>query len=355
MTVRMERVWMRSIFCAALLVGLAATGRAQGGPPGDPLGPDVFGAVTKNDVVQLQLLLDKGAKPEAVNWLGITPLLWAGFIGNESAANALIQRKANINVDTIFGGSLETAVMGGNPKLVKTLLNKGAAFTKIRGDMLTATMMAAEAGHNEILAALLAKKPDVNAADIFGMTALMHATRRGQAEAARLLFTAGAKAEVADMLGRTPLMYAAMNGHADTVNLLLKNGAQPNVKDKVGNTALILAAKYSGNAALAAALVKAGGDATIRDTHGRIPAEIAQSRGYPAFAAVTRPNGATLAGFAAEEKPLAQRARQAVQLSLPLIEKTTGAFSEKSPVRFVPPPGAWPGDDRHGEAVRLPD
>ena len=314
----------------ALCVGPAGISFAQGGPPpGDPLGPDLMQAIQRSDVAQVRALLSKGAKTENVNWLGVTPLYWASGLGNAAVCDLLIQRGAKVNADTAFGGPLEMAVMSGNPAAVKILLDRGATFSKNRGDKMTGLMMAADGGNIPILKMTLAKRPDVNAADAAGMTALMQASRRGRTEAARLLLNAGANPNCADAAGRTPLMYAALNGYAETAALLLSRGATVNAKDKAGDTALILAARYSGEPKVAAVLTGKGADASIRDARSRTAAEIARSRGHNAFTASVRPQ-LTLVGATAE-KTLSERARNAVQLSLPLLEKTTAEFSDAIP------------------------
>jgi ankyrin repeat protein len=311
--------------------GQDAAKSAGGPPPGDPLGPDLFIAIYENDLPGVKSALDKGAKTEATNWLGVVPIHWAALKGNAPACAALLDKGANINAESPYGGVLEFAVLGGDTATVKLLLDKGVKFSKSRNDGQTAVMAAAAAGHNDILRLLLAKRPDVNIPDAVGMTALSHASRRGQIEAARLLLDSGATIDATDKAGRTPLMYAALNGHPQIVKLLLDKGAKVNVKDKNGDTPAILAARYSGDAEVARLLVKPTNGkmtAAMPDAKGRTPATIALGHGYTSYAAV----------LDAKAKPIsvndptarAAQVRKAVLRSLPLIESTTRNFSEKS-------------------------
>jgi ankyrin repeat protein len=299
-----------------------------GPPPGDPLGPDLYFAIRDGRVDQVEDLLNKGAKTEARNWLGLTPLLWAVSRGDDKVCAALIKHKADVNCDSIYGGTLEFAAMGPNTKVVKLLLDNGARFSEKRSDKITALMGAADGGHVDTLRLLLERKPDVNAADLYGMTALTHASRRGHLKAAQVLIEAGAMVDSADTAGRTPLMYAALNGYPDVVRLLISHGAKVNARDKAGDSALILAARHGGEPAVASALLKAGADASVRDAKGRSSSEIALKRGFAACAAAIDPraHSATMAGGMS----IAERSRKAAQLSLPLIERTTRNFSEHS-------------------------
>lgn len=307
----------------------AETGKeapAQGPPPGDPLGPDLYIAIKKNDMTQLQSLLDKGAKIDGTNWLGITPLIWAAYIGNESACDLLLKNKANVQFDTVSGGALEAAEMGGNPRIVKRLLESGATLTKNRTDKTSIISTAAEAGHTEVLKMLIDRKVDVDTADVMGMTPLMQASRRGQLGTAQLLLGAGAKVNISDAFGRTPLMYAALNGHTKMVYRLLVAGAAVDTKDRHGDTALLLAARYSGDANIAKLLKAQGADITIRDTKNRTAGKIAEGHGYSGFAGVVSPD---VRPVTAAPKPLSLpiQARLAVKRSLPLIEQTTANFT----------------------------
>ncbi|MBC7806925.1 MAG: ankyrin repeat domain-containing protein [Akkermansiaceae bacterium] len=303
---------------------VAAGPKPASAPPGDPLGPDLFAAVTMNDTAGIKSLLESGARIDQPNWLGVTPLMWAAYTGNEAACAELLKNKANFRVDTVFGGVLEAADMGGNPRIVKRLLESGATFSKERSDKTSIVITAAEAGHTAILKMLIERKAEVNTPDAMGMSALMHASRRGQTGTGSLLLGAEAKVNVADTYGRTALMYAALNGHIEMVKRLLDAGAQANVKDKKGDTALMLAARYCGDASIARLLKAADANTKMRDFRNRTAGEIAQSHGYAAFAGVI---GSTRRIVAAKPADLPMRARQAVQRSLPLIEKTTANFT----------------------------
>ena len=76
--------------------------------------------------------------------------------------------------------------------------------------------------------AALARKADVNVAQIDGSTALHWAVERDDLEMADLLIRAGARVAARTREGVTPLQLAATNGSAPMIDRLLKAGADPN-------------------------------------------------------------------------------------------------------------------------------
>ena len=78
-------------------------------------------------------------------------------------------------------------------------------------------------------------------ADNSGHTALTWAAILGYSHLMDSLLQAGADTETKNKRGRTPLMEAALRGHETTTEKLLASGADPNAKDRRGRTALAMA------------------------------------------------------------------------------------------------------------------
>jgi ankyrin repeat protein len=127
---------------------------------------------------------------------------------------------------------------------------------------------AAKRGDREAVRAALARKADVNAAQIDGSTALHWAAERDDLEMADQLIRAGAKVTARTREGVTPLQLAATNGSATMIDRLLKAGADPNAAlSGAGDTALMMAAR-SGKTDAIRVLVEAGGNVNAKETWG---------------------------------------------------------------------------------------
>lgn len=88
---------------------------------------------------------------------------------------------------------LFTAIRAGKPEVVRTLLATSKPDVNGRDDSgNTPLMVAAQNGHDEIVATLLAAKADRNAKNDQGKTALDLAIAGGHDEAVRVLKAAGA-------------------------------------------------------------------------------------------------------------------------------------------------------------------
>jgi ankyrin repeat protein len=107
------------------------------------------------------------------------------------------------------------------------LLSAGAnirATTRLGG--ITPLLMASQAGHAQVVAALLAAGGEANSATATGATALMLAARSGNTETVTRLVEAGADVNAKEKgFGQTALMVAAGLDRADVVKLLLARGA----------------------------------------------------------------------------------------------------------------------------------
>jgi ankyrin repeat protein len=127
---------------------------------------------------------------------------------------------------------------------------------------------AAKRGDREAVRAAIAKKADVNTAQVDGTTALHWAAEQDDVEMADLLITAGARVTARTREGVTPLQLAAVNGSASMIDRLLKAGADPNVPlTAAGDTALMMSAR-TGKTDAIRMLIEAGGNVNAKETWG---------------------------------------------------------------------------------------
>lgn len=206
------------------------------------------------------LLIRAGAKVNAANDLGATPLWTASVNGSPAMVRRLLAAGADPNAKLLRG---ETPVMAaarsGNPDVVQQLVGRGANVNARAARGQTALMWAVAQKHPEVVKVLLASgadiqarsdtwsqveavsphgHPDYNRAIPYGSdTPLMFAARVGNLASARLLLAAGANVNDEDAWGVSVLVLAAYSGFRDVVQLLLDKGADPNAS-KAGFTAL---------------------------------------------------------------------------------------------------------------------
>jgi ankyrin repeat protein len=127
---------------------------------------------------------------------------------------------------------------------------------------------AAKRGDRDAVRAAIARKADVNAAQIDGSTALHWAAERDDLDMADQLIRAGARVAARTREGVTPLQLAAMNGSASMIDRLLKAGADANAAfSAAGDTALMMSAR-TGKTDAIRVLVEAGANVNAKETWG---------------------------------------------------------------------------------------
>jgi len=127
---------------------------------------------------------------------------------------------------------------------------------------------AAMRGDREAVRAALARKADVNAAQVDGTTALHWAVERDDVEVAELLLAAGARVSARTREGVMPLQLAAINGSAGMLGRLIRSGADPNAPlTPAGDTALMLAAR-TGKTDAVRLLLEARADVNAKESWG---------------------------------------------------------------------------------------
>jgi ankyrin repeat protein len=158
----------------------------------------------------------------------------------------------------------------------------------VAGQSRTASGSVADAamrGDATAVRAAVARKGDVNVAQIDGTTALHWAVERDDLDMADVLIRAGARVGARTREGVTPLQLASINGSAAMLTRLVKAGADPNaLLTPAGDTALMMAARTGKTDALRV-LVEAGANVNARETWGgTTPLMWAVSEGHAAAA-----------------------------------------------------------------------
>ena len=209
------------------------------GSPDQELQGQFMEALGNDDLVEAELLIQNGARPEwPFNATGQTPLMAAESLAMAQMLCAHGARAATR--DTEGGSVLHYAVSRrAAPELVPYLVSQGADPNAVGwGD--ETPLLSAVAYFNEV--------PAEESRTIGGMRPVR---RRSLAQkVVESLVTHGARVDQANEEGTTALMRAASGDNSELVELLLQLGASRNARDNSGRTALDIA-REKGNEAVA--------------------------------------------------------------------------------------------------------
>jgi uncharacterized protein len=223
-------------------------------------------AVHNDDLELVKRLIAAGARVDAANAYGATPMSESAVVANVAVLEALLAAGANVDSPNAEG---QTALMvvarSSNVAAAELLIERGAnvnAREERKGQ--TALMWAAAQSQPEMVKTLLAHGADPDARSNVndwerrvtaeprmknmpsgGFTPLLYAARQGCLDCARQLVATGAAVDRTDPDGITPLLSALLNAHFDTAKFLLEAGANPNKWDWWGRTPLYSAVDYN--------------------------------------------------------------------------------------------------------------
>lgn len=231
---------------------------------------------------------------------GTRPLHWAVYHVDYELIDALIARKAKVDVQNEFGSTpLAEAAKLADARMAKALLDAGAKPDTANQDGETAFMVALKTGELPVIEMMLKAGANVNAMETFHkQTALMWAASapRNAAQIVKLLLDKGAsvkprelytdwpsqissepRAQYRPVGGLTALLYAARDGCNGCVDELVAAGADPNIPTPEGVSALMLAIDNDHNDT-ARLLLDRGANPNVWDWWGRTALYIAVDR-----------------------------------------------------------------------------
>lgn len=204
---------------------------------------DISGAAPLHEAVRYgrsdiaELLLKAGAKVDALDSLGKSPLLLIMPVSSQyQSYSTLLNHGANINQKDMYGDTvLHIATMAGaKADVLELLVSNGAMVNERNKQGVTPIEIAIEQEHQEQVD-FFAK----NSADIFAE----------------------------DMEGNSPLSKALSSSAADMLKMLV-NGENINSKDSSGNTALHIAIQKDAPIEYIKYLIETGSDVNARNKNG---------------------------------------------------------------------------------------
>jgi ankyrin repeat protein len=127
---------------------------------------------------------------------------------------------------------------------------------------------AAKQGNRDAVRTAIARKADVNVAQVDGTTALHWAVERDDLEMADMLIRAGARVSARTREGVAPLQLAAVNGSAAMIDRLLKAGADPDASLSAANDTALMMTARTGKTDAIRVLVESGANVNAKETWG---------------------------------------------------------------------------------------
>lgn len=263
------------------------------------------------------VLIEKGADIKAASIDGWTPLMHACFNNNVKLVKLLLEKEANINVQSNKGSNsigpfIQAKTYGGwtplicacynnNPELINLLIKSGADINAQDGEGRTPLMYASSLGRAEIADILIKAGAKVNAKDKLDRTSLSFASMKGDINLISLLLNNRAEvnperrteAEGVKILTRSPLMFAILYDNSEAVKFLIDKGANVNDQDTRGDTPLHYACnKKFEDINLVTHLIQHKADVNLQDAGNRIALFDACNRGHKEIAHLLIKNGA---------------------------------------------------------------
>ncbi|KAM0798970.1 ankyrin repeat-containing domain protein [Usnea florida] len=211
-----------------------------------------------------------------------TALMLAAQKGHLEMIEILLKHPSiGIDMQDAYGATaIVLAVREGHFDIIERLLKANANIEIVDFQVgRSALRCAAERDSAKIVALLLRHNADPSVKDREGGTATLRAVNRGAARVLEEMMNHNVDIECVDEDGQSLLHGAARNGYATIARMLLNEKVlTADVRDKCSMTPLHDASRY-GKAAVAAALLENGADASLEDQFGRTPFIVAWQYG----------------------------------------------------------------------------
>lgn len=202
-----------------------------------------------------------GARPSVTvreapspDFLGRGELWYAAAVGDVSGIDEALARGAKLDAGDVDGVTpLHIAAERGHDTVVRRLLTAGADPAARTATGATALHLAAREQERRVVRLLLDYGAPVDARDSFGYSPLHDAATRGSGMVAAMLVEAGANPNARDHFGTTPMHLAARDRNETMLTALMQRGGDPRVANAFGRSA-IDEARLHGASGLADAL-----------------------------------------------------------------------------------------------------
>ena len=261
-----------------LLVNIGGDVNTTGFDKITPLGM----AALVNNVAAVYALLQSKANPDIQdNDGGVTALYIGSEMGHHQCVDLLLQAKANPDIQTNNGATaLYIGSQNGHHQCVDLLLQAKANPDIQANNGATALHIGSQMGHHQCVDLLLQAKanPDIQDSN-GGVTALYIGNEMGHHQCVDLLLQAKANPDIQTNNGATALYIGSENGHHQCVDLLLQAKANPDIQDSNGATALYIGSQ-NGHHQCVDLLLQAKANPDIQANNGATALHIGSQMGH---------------------------------------------------------------------------
>lgn len=228
----------------------------------------------------IETLLHAGVEVDKHANCGTTALRLASIHGDIKLVKLLIDHKANVNANGIYGTPLNTAVHSENLEIVRYLIqNKADVNLGDTVENLTPLMLAVQIGNFEIIEALLDANAEVNKQAKSGTSALQLAALDGNINFVKLLVDHDANIDANGFLG-TPLFSASEFGHFHVVEFLIQSHADVNLGSWEKKATPLMVASEEGYIKIVKALISANAEINRQTKCGSSALYLASTGNY---------------------------------------------------------------------------
>ncbi len=236
-----------------------------------------------------EFLLERRADVNVKDESGNTPLHLASIFRHDEIVDLLSQHKADVDARNAQEQTpIYLASLYGNPESVRSLLAAGARTNMTDADGNTPLHIAALCANHENLGEILKGNPDIDALNHEGHTPLHLAVRQmGNEKAVEQLLQQGADPNIKDPSQKNALLLSAYSNRKEYIGLLVSRGVDVKSQDEDGNTALhypmrnVLRNKMflPLSKELVRLLMDEGADPLLKNKEGKSPMDLALESG----------------------------------------------------------------------------
>ena len=178
------------------------------------------------DLASVQLLLENGAIPAALNVENENALMLAAAAGHVEIVRLLLTFDIDVDaLNSLRWSAFSKAAAAGQDTVCELLLEHGASLDIYTEDTHIPLHVAAKGGYTDLCEWLIQLGCDVNQLDDHEVTPLIRAAQAGHLDTCKLLLSSGANIHQDNSTGQIVLISAISSGNLELVEYLLVQGA----------------------------------------------------------------------------------------------------------------------------------